>query len=74
MPYGDEMITKIDLRNCMELNQLTLLLFYKLKEKDMGVSPYGVQKTLFKLKMELGEEHSLYDSIHIIGIIMVRFF
>lgn len=46
-----------------ELKQIMTFLFYKLKEQNMGVSRYGVQKTLFKLKKELGEEHSLADSI-----------
>lgn len=46
-----------------ELNQIMTFLFYKLKEKDMGVSRYGVQKTLFKLKKELGEDNLLADSI-----------
>ncbi len=57
------MITEVDIGNYSGLNQITLFLFYKLKEKDMGISPYGIQKTLFKLKMELGEDHLLSESI-----------
>lgn len=57
------MITEIDIGNYPGLNQIILFLFYKLKEKNMGISPYGIQKTLFKLKMELGKDNLLSESI-----------
>ena len=54
---------EIDLNRDPQLDQIILFLFYKLKEKNMGVSRYGAQKTLYKLKKELGEDSSLYNSI-----------
>lgn len=54
---------EIDLNRDPQLDQIILFLFYKLKEKNMGVSRYGAQKTLYKLKKELGKDNSLYNSI-----------
>ena len=44
-------------------NDLLKFLLCELKERDMPISHYRIQKTVFKIKMGLGENHLLYENL-----------
>ena len=43
------------------VNDLLKFVLFKLKEKNMPISDFGIQYSVFKIKMELGKNHPLYD-------------
>ena len=45
------------------VNSLLKFLLCELKEKNMSISHFRIQKAVFKIKMELGENHPLYDQL-----------
>ncbi|MDR1721950.1 MAG: hypothetical protein LBR24_02745 [Methanobrevibacter sp.] len=47
----------------IELDNLVFYLKNKLKEKNIYLNKYHAQKALFKIKMDLGEDHPLYDCL-----------
>jgi len=46
-----------------ELDKLLLSLNSKMKEKKMYLDKYHTQKAIFQIKMDLGEDHPLYDHL-----------
>lgn len=46
-----------------EVSDLMKFLLFKLKEKDMTIAEVRMQKFIYKIKKELGEEHELFDSL-----------
>ena len=45
------------------VNDLLKFLLCKLKENEIAISHLKIQKTVFKIKKELGETHPLYDNL-----------
>ncbi len=45
------------------INQLLKFLLCELKEKNMPITHFRIQKAIFKIKMELGQNHPLYDHL-----------
>lgn len=45
------------------VNDLLKVLLCELKEKEIAISHFRIQKTVFKIKKELGENHSLYEDL-----------
>ena len=43
------------------VNDLLKFVLCELKEKNMSISHFRIQKTIFKIKMELGPDHPLFD-------------
>ena len=43
------------------VNDLLKFVLCELKEKNMSISHFRIQKTIFKIKMELGLDHPLFD-------------
>ena len=43
------------------VNDLLKFVLSKFKEKNMPISDFGIQNSIFKIKMELGKNHPLYD-------------
>jgi hypothetical protein len=44
-----------------ELSKIIIFLFYKLKKKDMSITKFRLIKSIFKIKVDLGKNHELYD-------------
>ena len=45
------------------VNDLLKFVLSKFKEKNMPISDFGIQNSIFKIKMELGENHPLYEEV-----------
>jgi len=45
------------------MDDLVEYLLFRLKEKNMPISKYKMQKFIFKIKMDLGKNHELYDDL-----------
>lgn len=45
------------------VNDLLKFLLCELKQRNMPISHFRLQKTVFKIKMELGEDHPLYEKL-----------
>ncbi|WP_458403348.1 hypothetical protein [Methanobrevibacter sp.] len=43
------------------VNDLLKFVLCELKEKNMSISHFRIQKSIFKIKMELGQDHPLFD-------------
>ena len=43
------------------VNDLLKFVLFELKEKNMPISHFRIQKAIFKIKMELGRDHPLFD-------------
>ncbi len=43
------------------VNDLLKFVLCELKEKNMSISHFRIQKAIFKIKMELGQDHPLFD-------------
>ncbi|MDR3291767.1 MAG: hypothetical protein LBT10_06435 [Methanobrevibacter sp.] len=43
------------------VDELSKFLFSKLNEKNMGITKFRTQKAIFQIKMELGENHPLFE-------------
>ena len=45
------------------IDNLMKFLFFKLYEKEMTITEFRMQKLIFKIKMELGKNHMLFDKL-----------